>query len=396
MDPLDPPVDPEIQPGPPEAQPANTIESISQPGPVSVDKDPWETRILLRAFMGSQGLRAGWSVLAFVLLFGIFAGCVGFVFFHFHLVSNKKGDFAPSDAFFSELISFMAMVGAGAIVALIERRRGNVLAYNLNGPRGGFHFLTGAVSGFAALSALIGVLSLGGWLHFGNVALSGMDIFKFGALWAGAFLLVGFVEEGLFRCYLQATLTRGINFWWALGVIALICGELLWRGKGNGIWGVYLIAALGLIPCALLHLKHANSSGFWQAAWVTSTLFGFIHTGNNGENWIGIFAAAFIGFAFCVSVWATGSAWWAIGCHAAWDWGETYFYGAADSGNVATGHYLTTTPAGSALWSGGTDGPEGSVLVIGIVLLLIAAILLFYRRGKSDALAVGISEVAAG
>jgi hypothetical protein len=207
---------------------------------------------------------------------------------------------------------------------------------------------------------------------------------------------VGFVEEGIFRCYLQATLTRGINFWWALGLIALICGDLLWRGRGNGIWGVYIIAALGLVPCALLYLKHAKSSGFWQAAWVTSTLFGFIHTGNNGENWIGIFAAALIGFAFCVSVWATGSAWWAIGCHAAWDWGETYFYGAADSGNVAVGHYLTTSPAGPALWSGGTDGPEGSVLVIAVVLLLIAAILVFYRRGKSDALATGISEPAAG
>jgi len=34
--------------------------------------------------------------------------------------------------------------------------------------------------------------------------------------------------------------------------------------------------------------------------------------------------------------------------------------------------------------------------VIGIVLLLIVAILLFYRRGNSDALAAGISEVAAG
>jgi len=63
---------------------------------------------------------------------------------------------------------------------------------------------------------------------------------------------------------------------------------------------------------------------------------------------------------------------------------------------VATGHYLTTTPAGSALWSGGTDGPEGSVLVIGIVLLLIAAILLFYRRGMSDTSAAPISEVSAG
>ena len=396
MDSEDPLIAPEIQSGPHEVQRVDGVESLSQPEPASLEKDPWETRALRSAFIGSEGLRAGWSVSAFVVLFAIFASGVGFLFVHFHLITGRRDDSTPSGAFFGELSIFLAMVGAAAIVALIERRRGNLLAYNLNGPRGSFHFLTGLVSGFAALSALIGVLDVGGWLHFGNIGLSGVEIFKFAALWAGVFLLVAFVEEGMFRCFLLSTLTRGINFWWALGIVALICGELLWLGKGNGIWGVYIIAALGLIPCALLHLKHANSSGFWQAAWVTSTLFGFIHTGNNGENWIGIFAAAFIGFAFCVSVWATGSAWWAIGCHAAWDWGETYFYGAADSGNVATGHYLTTTPAGSALWSGGTDGPEGSVLVIGIVLLLIAAILLFYRRGNSDALAAGISEVAAG
>jgi membrane protease YdiL (CAAX protease family) len=384
MDPADQSVAPEIPSGPPESQPADDAGSIRQAEPVSVEKDPGETRALRWVFLGSEGLRAGWSVLAFVILFALFASGVGFTFYHLHLVNDKKGDFTASNAFFGELISFLAVVGAAAIVALIERRRGNLLAYNLNGPRGSFHFLTGLVSGFAALSALIGVLAWGGWLHFGSVALSGVEVFKFGALWAAAFLLVGFVEEGIFRCYLQSTLTRGINFWWALGVIALICEELLWFGKGNGIRGIYLIAALGLIPCALLHLKRANGSSFWQAAWVTSTLFGFIHTGNNGENWIGVFAAAFIGFAFCVSVWATGSAWWAIGCHAAWDWGETYFYGAADSGNVAAGHYLTTTPAGPALWSGGTDGPEGSVLVIAVVLLLIAAILIFYRRGKTQ------------
>jgi len=294
------------------------------------------------------------------------------------------------------MISFLGMVGAAAIVALIEQRRGNLMAYNLTGPRSTFHFLTGFLSGFVALSALIGLLAWGGWLQFGAVALSGVSIFKFGALWAGTFLLVGFVEEGIFRCYLQATLTRGINFWWALGLIALMCGELLWRGKGNGIWGVYLIAALGLIPCALLHLKRTGSSGFWQAAWVTSTLFGFVHTGNNGENWIGVFAAALIGFVFCVSVWATGSAWWAIGCHAAWDWAETYFYGAADSGNVAVGHYLTTTPAGPALWSGGTDGPEGSLLVIPVVLLILLAILVLYGRGRRAALHAPVAEPAAG
>jgi membrane protease YdiL (CAAX protease family) len=145
-----------------------------------------------------------------------------------------------------------------------------------------------------------------------------------------------------------------------------------------------------------LQLRKVSGSSFWQAAWVTSTLFGFIHTNNNGENWIGIFAAALIGFVFCVSVWATGSAWWAIGCHAAWDWGETYFYGAADSGNVAVGHYLTATPSGATLWSGGTDGPEGSLLVVPVVLLLLLAILVLYGRGKHAAQSAPIVEPAAG
>ncbi|HEY1254481.1 MAG TPA: CPBP family intramembrane glutamic endopeptidase, partial [Terracidiphilus sp.] len=145
---------------------------------------------------------------------------------------------------------------------------------------------------------------------------------------------------------------------------------------------VYIAASLGVFPCLILHIKKTPRSGFWQAAWVTSTFFGFVHTSNGGENWIGIFAAAFIGFVFCASIYATGSAWWAIGCHAAWDWSETYFYGTADSGYVASGHYLSATSAGNAFWSGGTDGPEGSVLVLAVILLLLAAVLLIHGRRK--------------
>jgi len=110
-----------------------------------------------------------------------------------------------------------------------------------------------------------------------------------------------------------------------------------------------------------------------------------LHTGNNGENWIGIFAAGTIGFVFVVSIWVTGSAWWAIGCHAAWDWSETYFYGAIDSGNVAGSHFLTVNPAGNPLWSGGTDGPEGSVLVLGAILALLAALIVIYGPKKAKA-----------
>jgi uncharacterized protein len=329
-------------------------------------------------FVGPRGLRAGWSVLIFfALLIGFMAG-LGFLFARLHLVS--RGAFTPKTAIFSELFQLIALIATVAILALIERR--SIFDYNLRGPRRVVRFFSGFVIGFLALSTLVGGLAAGHWLSFGPATLSGSAIVKYALVWAAVFLMVGCFEEGTMRCYLQYTFSRGLNFWWAAGVIGSLCVLLLWRTKGEAAWGVYIIALLGLVPCLLLHLNRASSSGFWQAAWLTSTLFGAAHTGNNGENWIGIFAAALIGFVFCVSIWVTGSAWWAIGCHAAWDWAETYFYGTADSGFVAPGHLFSTKPAGNPLWSGGADGPEGSLLVIPVVLLILIWLLIFYRRSK--------------
>ena len=346
------------------------------------DPDPEEYRGMGWAFIGDNGLRAGWSVLIFVPIFfiALFALGTAASLIVRNIVHFKPGGGTALSAGIGELVPFFAMLIAAAIVGLIERR--SILDFNLRGPRRLLNFFSGFAAGFAALSVLVGALAAGGWLHFGPIALTGTNILKFAALWGITFLLVGCVEEGLFRCYLQFTLTRGINFWWALAAVAGLCLDLVLRARGNGVWGVYAIALLGLLPCFALHWLRAQSAGFWQAAWVTSTLFGFIHTGNNGENWIGIFAAAAIGFVFCVSVRVTGSAWWAIGCHFAWDWAETYFYGTADSGLPAQGHFLTTNPAGNALWSGGTDGPEGSLLVLAVILLLLVALLVIYGRKR--------------
>ena len=357
--------------------PAGTIPTLQTGLPPASVPSPGSDHGLLWIFVGAQGLRAGWSVLFFVVLGSMFSAAAFFAFFHLHLLGTEHR-FTPSESIFSELAVVLGIVGAAAIVALIERRR--ILDYNLRGPHSPRHFLSGLIAGFVALSALVGALAAGGWLGFGPVALSGAAILRSGALWGLAFVLVGLFEEGTFRCYLQFTFTRGMNYWWAFGVVALLCVLQAAKHSGNGAWGVYAFAALGLLPCFLLHRRAAARSAFWQAAWATSTLFGFVHTGNGGENWVGIFAAGFIGFVFCVSIWVTGSAWWAIGCHAGWDWAETFFYGAADSGMRGQGHYLTANPAGNPLWSGGADGPEGSLLVLGVILLLLLVLLGLYGR----------------
>jgi membrane protease YdiL (CAAX protease family) len=359
-----------------------TIEPVQPPGAESegLRFAVAEPERLHWVFFNSEGLRGGWSVVIFAfllfLLAPIFGTILSILVFNVAHLSVDPG--SPLSTIFGEGQWLSALTVAAILVALIDQRK--VTDYNLGGAHGLRLFAGGVVAGFVALSTLIGILMRGGWLQIGPVALSGADIFKYALLWGVAFVMVALFEEGAFRGFLQSTFARSINFWWALATVASLCLYLLLSSSGRGAWGIYIIALLGLLPCVWFHVNETPDTRFWQAAWATSTAFGFIHTFNSGENWVGILGAATIGFVFCVSVRVTGSAWWAVGCHASWDWAESYFYGTADSGFAAKGHYLSTTPVGSALWSGGADGPEGSLLILPIVLLLLVAVCMLYGR----------------
>ena len=64
---------------------------------------------------------------------------------------------------------------------------------------------------------------------------------------------------------------------------------------------------------------------------------------------------------------AHGNLWFAVGFHAAWDWGETFFYSVPDSGMVSPGHLLSSSLRGADWLSGGSVGPEGSVLCFVVI-----------------------------
>jgi len=124
--------------------------------------------------------------------------------------------------------------------------------------------------------------------------------------------------------------------------------------------------------------------GFWWGALVVAAFFGLAHRTNPGESPVGLASVVGAGVIFSLSLWYTGSLWWGIGFHAAWDWGQSYFYGTADSGIVAQGHLLQTHPVGPVLWSGGATGPEGSILVVPVLLLIgILMVLWWGRRTQS-------------
>ncbi|HEX7656913.1 MAG TPA: type II CAAX endopeptidase family protein [Sphingomonas sp.] len=292
-------------------------------------------------FIGRDGLRAGWSLILFVAL--IMALTYGMLHLlralHPGSLSAASG-MAPGDATLQEGLSLAVVVIAALIMSLIERRR--FARYGIRESNRLPDFVKGLGSGLLMLSVLVGLLALTGGIAFGGFAISGSAIVTYGIEWLIAFLLVGLFEEFAFRGYLQFTLARGVT-----GIVRAISPDS----------------------------ARAPAIGFWVAAIVFSIiLFALVHTGNGGETLMGIAAVSLAGLVFVFSLWWTGSLWWAIGFHCAWDWAQSYLYGVADSGLISEGHLLISHATGSALLSGGTTGPEGSILVVPVLLATLVLI----------------------
>jgi uncharacterized protein len=118
----------------------------------------------------------------------------------------------------------------------------------------------------------------------------------------------------------------------------------------------------------LVQLSRAVS--FWPAALLMSGLFLLSHTANIGENPLGLFAAALVGLVLAYSFRRTGALWFAIGFHAAWDYAESFLFGVPDSGGMLPGALMRPTLHGPAWLTGGTAGPEGSLLAYAALLVL--------------------------
>ncbi|HZD77913.1 MAG TPA: CPBP family intramembrane glutamic endopeptidase [Acidobacteriaceae bacterium] len=288
-------------------------------------------------FFGSDGLRAGWSALSFlviVLLLGKITMTIvsKFILHGHHMDPNAPT--SPERAAIGEVVSLLLVLVASWIMARIEGRR--LAVYGYSGRSKLARFVAGGVWGFVALSILVGTLWKTHLLAFDGGHLAGGTAWKYAFAWLGMFVVVGIFEESLLRGYLQYTLTRGIGFWWG--------------------------------------------------ALVMSILFGAIHGSNKGESPVGLFSAGAVGLVFCISLWYTGSLWWAIGFHATWDWAQTFFYGTPDSGMIARGHLLSEHPLGPLLWSGGPTGPEGSLYIVPLLLIMALAMWLWWRgRGVTTA-----------
>jgi len=293
-----------------------------------VKASPFETRVQ-KIFVGPNGLRPIWRLVLYLITFRMLR------FFLTIFISNALPDMGRLWlSLAAELgLAIIAIVPALAISRIEQRPFGS---YGLP-PRQAFGklFWAGALWGFGSITILLVSLYGARAFDFGGLALHGARAAQFAVFWGVFFLIVGFYEEFFTRGYTQFVLTQSL--------------------------------------------------GFWPAAILLSVGFGALHLANPGENWVGILGAVTIGFFFCFTLRRTGSLWFAIGFHMSWDWAESYFYSVPDSGGIAPGHLMHSSFHGPVWLTGGSVGPEGSVFLFVLLILLWVAFDRLYPEPKYSA-----------
>jgi uncharacterized protein len=308
-----------------------------------------------RIFFGRFGMRAGWGIAIFLIICFILTIVAGITALsasgnlktYMTMQAQAKAHpdqphpkfdppMVPVLLICNDSIPFFGMLFACWIFSNAERRR--LATYGL-GRKHLADFLPGAFWGLALLSLLVLILHTLHLLVFDGRILFGFPIVAYAIKWLIGYLFVGFSEEYQMRGYLQFTLSRGL---------------------------------FGLAD--RLSPSSARAVSFWLAACVMSCVFGTLHLGNPNENALGIAQVVLVGLVFSYALWRTGSLWWGVGFHMAWDWAQSFLYGVPDSGYTSVGRLFQTHPNGKPLLSGGIDGPEGSVLCVGIMLLVLVVI----------------------
>jgi membrane protease YdiL (CAAX protease family) len=288
-----------------------------------------------------RGLRAGWRLLIFL---GIVWGIPRLLVWGLSRLVPAQQNPAPPVVIspwlqlFGGTLVFLWVLLASFIMSRIERRKMGTYGLPLNKSVLSRFVIGYVVWGFLPLTLVLLIMRGLGVFYFGDVVLHSAEALRWAAVWGLVFLSVGLVEEFLFRGYLLYTLAEGI--------------------------------------------------GFWPATIILAAAFAWEHMGNGGETHIGIVGVFLFAIFAAATLRRTGNLWLAVGAHAGWDWGQSYFYGVNDSGTQVPGHLLNPHIQGPDWLSGGSVGPEGSIVVLIFWALMTVGFLLFYPQRRDPTLAI--------
>lgn len=102
----------------------------------------------------------------------------------------------------------------------------------------------------------------------------------------------------------------------------------------------------------------------------TSTIFSLAHAANPHVSPLGLFNTMLAGVWLAVAYLKTRSLWLCTGLHWSWNWTMSAIYGLHVSGlqGIVRGSLLTSEQNGPAWLTGGAYGPEGGLIVTGVIV----------------------------
>jgi membrane protease YdiL (CAAX protease family) len=164
---------------------------------------------------------------------------------------------------------------------------------------------------------------------------------------------------------------------------------------GLGLGGTGLPTTIGVLATLALYTASvrlrllSSIFGTWCALGLSSALFGAWHLVIRGADLLAVLGVMFAGGIPATALYmVTGRLWASIGYHMAWNFTEAYVFGAGVSGSDfgPSLFQVRARPGVDALWSGGTFGPEASMVTLVFGLLVSAALITLAKRRKRSGL----------
>jgi len=272
-----------------------------------------------------QRPRAGWRLLAFILIFMMMNAIVSVV-----IRFGFGGQ--PKDKTLATALLGVLLVMTATSAVYLSRRYLDKKSCSSLGLKIARASMADLFFGFFLSGLMIGVVYLAlialGWVNFQSLAWP-VDWAKLALLFLGVGATVGWWEELVFRGYLLQNLQEGLGLRWAIGISCLLYGAI--------------------------HLLNPNAT----------LLSGLL--------------IAFIGYLRIFGWLRTRQLWLAMGMHAGWNFFQGPIFGFAVSGRESFSllkHEIT----GPNWITGSTFGPEAGFIAVPVVLFGLFMMLLWARK----------------
>ncbi len=233
---------------------------------------------------------------------------------------HMRDGLTAASVMLGELLLLAGTLVCTTLFARYEGRRVDSYGLPLRRAFGARTWEGAAVGVVMAAAVALGMYALGG-MQVRGLATTGGVLLASALVWLIANVCIGVAEEFWYRSYVLQTLWKGIGFWPAAALIALnFAADHYFFKTGENIWDVITLVSLSVL--------------------------------------------------MCYSVLRTGTLWFAVGFHVAFDYMQLFVIGTPNGAQVPDGRLLDVRFAGPDWLTGGVLGTEASFLMYPMIALL--------------------------